>query len=79
MDEYTHSKSFGRIDSTHVNCGQNLCEKVFRYVPNAPFPWTWHGAAPHIELRVTTCGKFIFIRRAPVFFRASWDVFCHTN
>jgi hypothetical protein len=32
--------------------GEGICEKVVRFVPAAPFPWTWHGVAPEIEMRV---------------------------
>jgi len=50
------AKSFGHVLSTHVEQGHTLgdysCHKIVRFVPCAPFPWTWHGAAPEIEMRV---------------------------
>ena len=52
MEEYVHSKRFGRTLSTHIEFGHNRCEKIIRFIPKAPFPWTWHGAAPCIEVRV---------------------------
>jgi len=52
MEDYMRSSSFGHILSTHVELGHDCCEKVIRFVPSSPFPWTWHGNAPHIELRV---------------------------
>jgi hypothetical protein len=60
------TKAFGRILSTHVEKGMTkgefYCEKVIRYIPSAPFPWTWHGHAPNIEMRVS----YLFVTYASV-------------
>ena len=56
MDEYINSKDIGIRRSYHVEAGDDrgntVCEKIIRFVPPAPFPWTWHGHAPLVEMRV---------------------------
>jgi len=56
MEDYMRAKSFGHVLSTQVEKGHTpgdySCRKIVRFVPCAPFPWTWHGAAPEIEMRV---------------------------
>lgn len=30
--------------------GDFACQKIINFTPPAPFPWTWHGHAPQIQV-----------------------------
>jgi len=54
MRSYIHTLT--HVHSTVVTQGEEKgeysCEVVVKFTPPAPFPWTWHGHAPQIQMRV---------------------------
>lgn len=56
MRSYIHTLT--HVHSTVVTQGEEKgeysCEVVVKFTPPAPFPWTWHGHAPQIQVCVLT-------------------------